>query len=328
MNILISSRLAALAVAAAMSSAVQAQADPAKSYPDKAVHVIIGFAAGGGTDVLGRLICQKISEASGQSVVVENKLGAGGMIAAEYVAKAKPDGYTLLFAPSAVFTTNPVMYSKVPYSPTRDFIPISMAVTYPFFLVVNASQPFKSVKELVNFIKAQPQKANYSGSAGIFQLTLELFKLRTGTQIQYIPYKGTNEAINAVMAGDVLMTVADSGPASGALKGGRIRALAVTAAKRMPNYPDVPTMAEAGLADMVIQSWAGLFAPASTSMAIVRKLQDDIVRIVKMPDVRERMATLQVEPEGNTSEEFARLIASDLARWREVAKAGHIKPAD
>lgn len=323
MKSFISSLWLVLAAAAACSIPAQAQ-----TYPDKPVHVAVGFAAGGGTDVLARLVCQKVSDAVGQPFLVENRLGNAGMISAEYVARAKPDGYTLLFAPSAIFTTNPVIYAKVPYSPTKDFIPISQAVTYPFFILVSASQPINSMKELVDFARAHPEKANYSGSAGIFQLALELLKSRTGTNIQYIPYKGTNEAINAVMAGDVLMTMADSGPASGPMKGGRVRALAVTAPGRLPSYPDVPTMEEAGLRDMVVQSWAGLFAPAGTPAPIVKKLQDEVARLVKLPEVRERMAALQVEPEGNTSEEFARLIASDLARWREVARAGGIKPVD
>ncbi len=299
-----------------------------QNYPDKPVHVEVGFAAGGGTDVLARLVCLKMADALGQPFLVENRLGNAGMISAEYVAKAKPDGYTLLFAPSAIFTTNPVIYARVPYSPTKDFVPVSQAVTYPFFFLVNASQPFKSMKELIAYAKAHPDKANYSGSAGIFQLALELLKSRTGTKIQYIPYKGTNEAISAVLAGDVLMTMADSGPASGSLKGGKVRALAVTAPRRLASYPDIPTMEESGIPGMVVQSWAGLFAPAGTPAPIVKKLQDEVARIVKLPDVRERMATLQVDPEGNTSEEFASLIASDLERWHEVAKAGGIKPID
>ncbi len=313
----------AIVMAGALAGAACAQA-----YPDKPVHVAVGFAAGGGTDVLARLVCQRISDALGQPFLVENRLGNSGMISAEYVAKAKPDGYTLLFAPSAIFTTNPVIYAKVPYAPTKDFVPISQAVTYPFFMLSNASQPINSMKELIDFAKAHPDKANYSGSAGIFQLALELLKSRTGTRIQYIPYKGTNEAINAVMAGDVLMTMADTGPASGPLKGGRVRALAVTAPRRLASFPDVPTMEEAGIPDMVVQSWAGLFAPAGTATAIVRKLQEEVARVVKLPDVRERMAALQVEPEGNTSEQFARLITADLARWREVARVGNIKPVE
>ncbi len=309
-------------------AAVCAFSASAQTYPDRPVRVMVGFAAGGGTDVLARLVCQKISDSLGQPFLVENRLGNSGMISAETVAKSKPDGYALLFAPSAIFTTNPVIYSKVPYSPTRDFVPVSEAVSYPFLFIASAAQPIGSMKELLDYARAHPDKANYSGSAGIFQLALELLKARTGVKFQYIPYKGTNEAINAVMAGDVLLTMGDTGPASGPLKGGKVRALAVTSPKRLASYPDVPTMEEAGSPDMVVQSWAGLFAPAGTPAAIVKKLQDEVARAVKLPDVRERMAALQVEPEGSTSEEFARLIASDLARWREVARIGNITPQD
>ena len=304
------------------------QADPARSYPDRPIHVIVGFAAGGGTDVIARLLGQKLGEGAGQSVVVENKLGASGIIATEYVARSKPDGYTLLMSPSAPFTTNPIMYAKLPYSPVGDFTPISTVVMFPWFLVANTSVPIQSIRDLVDYVKANPQKANYAGSASAFQLALELFKLRTGTQVEYIAFKGTNESIAAVMAGDVLMSMADAGPVSGPLKGGRVRGLAVTSPARIPSFPEIPTVAEAGFPEMEIQSWMGLFAPAGTPAGIVRKLQDEVNRIVKLPDVRERMISLQVEPAGNTSEQFARTIASDLERWRAVAKASNIKPAN
>ena len=321
-------RWAGLALAAALSVPAPAQVDPARGYPDKPIHVIVGFAAGGGTDVIARLVGLKLSESLGQSVVVDNKTGASGILSADFVAKSRPDGYTLLMAPSAVFTTNPIMFAKLPYSPTRDFVPISRAVVFPLFLVVSASQPIRSVKELVEYIKANPRKANYGGSAGIFQLALELFKLRTGTQVEYIPYKGTNESVNAVMAGDVLMIMADAGPVSGALKGGKVRGLAVTSPARMASFPDIPTMAEVGIPDMFIQSWMGFFAPVGTPAAIVRKLQDEVNRILRLPDIGERLSALQVEPAGNTSEEFAQLIATDLARWRAIASSANIKPAN
>lgn len=328
MNVPAFLRMAGFALAALASVSGEAQVDAAKGYPDKPIHVIVGFAAGGGTDVIARLVGQKLTESLGQPVVVDNKTGASGILSADYVAKSRPDGHTLLMSPSAVFTTNPIMFAKLPYSPTRDFVPISRAVVFPLFLVVNASQPIRSVKELVEYIKANPRKANYGGSAGIFQLALELFKARTGTQVEYIPYKGTNESVNAVLAGDVLMIMADAGPVSGALKGGKVRGLAVTSPARMPAFPDIPTMAEVGISDMFIQGWMGYFAPAGTPMAIVRKLQDEVNRIVRLPDVRERMSALHVEPSGNTSEEFAQLIATDLARWRSLAASANIKPTN
>ena len=321
-------RLAICVIAAGISTSLQAQVDSVQSYPARPMRVIVGFTAGGGTDILARLVSQKISESLGQPVVIENRAGASGMIAAEYVAKANPDGYTLLVSPSTVFTVNPVIYTKLPYSPVQDFVPISKSVTFPFVMVVNASSPIRSMKDLVDYLKANPAKANYSGSSGLYQLALELFKLHTGTKIEYIAYKGSNECISAVMAGDVLMTLVDTGPVSGPLKGGKVRGIAVTSAERAPLFPDVPTMAEAGLQGMGIEGWMGMFAPTGTPAPIVRKLQDEANRIIKLPDIRERMSALQLTPTGSTSEEFSRSIRADLERWSALAKSANLKPTD
>lgn len=326
MNSLAFLRLMSLAIAVILATSAQAQVDPAKNYPNKPIQVIVGFPPGGGTDIIARIVGQKLSEGLGQPVLVQTKVGAMGSIAAESVAKATPDGYTLMFAPGGVFTTNPVTYAKLPYSPVRDFVPISTVVEFPLFLIVNASQPIHSVKELVNYLKANPKNTYYSGSAGLYQLVFELFKLRSGTQIEYIPYKGNIDSVNAVIAGDVLMTISDPGTVTGALKGGRVRGLAVTAATRASSFPEMPTMAQAGIPDMEIGSWMGLFAPVGTPLAIVKKVQDEVIRVVKLSDVRERLTALQVNPVGNTSEEFARLIASELSRWLALAKASNIKP--
>ena len=220
-------RIAGLLTAAVLCISALAQEDPAKSYPDKPIHLIVGFAAGGGNDLVARVISQRMAEGLGQPVIVENRAGASGSISAEYVAKASRDGYTLLFAPSSMFTTNPVVFRKLAYS-LSDFVPISTAVSYPLVMVVGASQPIQSVKELVAYLKANPQRANFSGASGLFQLAFELFKSRTGTSGEYITYKGTNQSVQAVMAGEVLMTMADAGPVAGALKGRKVRGLAVT----------------------------------------------------------------------------------------------------
>jgi tripartite-type tricarboxylate transporter receptor subunit TctC len=316
----------ALAFLALSTGCAWAQTDVARNYPSKAVRLVVGFAAGGGTDIVARLMGQKLSEAYGQPVVIENKPGTSGILGTEFVARAQPDGYTLLLSPSGVFVINPAMYSKLPYSPTRDFVPVSMVANFPLILVVNASQPIRSVKELVEQLKARPQSANYSASASAFQLATELFKIRTGTQMEYIPYKGTNESVNAVVSGDVLLTFADAGPATGAIKSGKARGLAVTAPARLAAFPDIPTMAEAGFTDMDIQLWMGIFAPAGTPPAIVAKLQDELARIVKLQEIRERLAGLSVNPVGSTSEELARTIANEIATWSAVAKASNVKP--
>jgi tripartite-type tricarboxylate transporter receptor subunit TctC len=325
MNILGALRIAGLVVAAAASA--HAQTTPGENYPQRPIHIVVGYAAGGGADVVARFVSKVLTERLGQPVIVENKTGAAGMIGAESVAKANPDGLTLLFAASSMFTTNPIMYKKVPYT-ASNFVPISTVVNFPFFLLVNAQQPMKTVQELRDYWKAKPESANCSGVSGIHQLAFALFENRIGYTGEFIPYRGTNEAILAVMGGNVLMTIADAGPAAPTLKGGKVRALAVTSATRLAAYPDIPTFAEAGLPDMEIQSWFGLLAPAGTPMAIVRKLQQELQQIVKRKDFEQFASGLDLIPQHNTSEQFADMIASELARWRAVAKANKIEPRE
>jgi tripartite-type tricarboxylate transporter receptor subunit TctC len=302
-----------------------AQDDPARNFPSRPIRIIVGYAAGGGNDIVMRIIAPKLAEGLGQPVIVENKPGAQSIVAAEYVAKAAPDGYTLLMGASGPIAMNPATYSKLPYSPLRDFAPISMIGSFPLIMVVNPGLPIRSVKELVAYAKANPDKANYGASAAPFQLASELLNLRTGARFAYIPYKGSNESINAVMSGQVTMTIADPPPATGPLAGGRVRGLAITSAMRHPAWPDLPTMAEAGIPDIEIVLWSGLLAPAGTPAAIVRKLQDEVARVVRLADIRERLAGLAIDPVGNTPEEFARIIAADIAKWTAVAKAANIK---
>lgn len=315
-------------LAALFAASVQGQGDPAKGYPSKPIRIVVGFAAGGGTDIIARVVGQKLSEGLGQPVVVENRVGASGIIGAEFVAKSAPDGHTLLMSPSTVFVVNPIMFSKLPYSAVADFVPISTVVTFPLLLVVNASDPFRTVPELIAYLKSRPNKANFAGSAGIFQLALELFKLRAGVPVEYIPYKGTNESANAVLTGDALMAVVDAPPVAAMVKSGKVRVLAVTSGKRVSFFPDAPTLVESGFPDMEIQGWMAFFAPAGTPSPIARKLQEEVNRIVKLPEVRERIYAFQVEPAGNTSEELARMISSDITRWTAVAKASNIKPTN
>lgn len=321
------SRLLCLATAA-VSFAASAQAqDAAKGFPDKPIRVIVGYAPGGANDLVARVLGQKLAENLGQPVVVENKVGASGSIAAAFAAKANPDGYTLLFAPSSMFTTNPVMFKKLPYA-LGDFTPVSMVATFPLFVVVGPAQPFQSTKDLVDYVKANPKKANFAGAAGIHQLAFELFKSQTGTTGEYIAYKGTNQSVAAVMSGDVLMSMADAAGVAGQLKGGQVRGLAVTSRERLPSYPAIPTVAEAGFPGLEMGSWMGLLAPAGTPMPIVRKLQQEVHRVVATPFFKEKMAALELKPETSTSEEFGLMINSELARWRALAKASNIEPAD
>jgi len=312
--------LAGIACAALLAATGYAQ-----DYPTKPIRVIVGYTAGGGNDLIVRLLAPKMTEGLGQPIIVENKAGAQSIIAAEYVAKSPADGYTILMGPSGPMTMNPATYSKLPYSPTKDFVPISMIGSFPLILTVNPQLPVHSVKELVEYAKARPTQMNYASSAAAFQLTTELFKQKTGTEFAHIPYKGSGDSIKAVMAGEVTMTIVDPPPASGPLKGGQLRALAVTSATRHPNYPDVPTMAEAGIPDMEIGIWTAFFVPAGTPPAVVKRLQEEVARVVRLPDIRERLNDLGVEPVGGTSEELGRRVASDIERWTAVAKAANIK---
>ena len=298
---------------------------PAAGYPSKPIRIIVGYAPGGGNDILARLVGQKMSESLGQQVIVENRASAGAIIGTDAVAKAAPDGYTLTMGASGPIVFNPSLYAKLPYDAIRDLAPVSMVGSFPLILVVQASGPIRSVKELAAYSKANPSKSNYSSSAASFRLATELLKNKAGVGAEHIPYKGSAPAVQAVIAGEVLMTLVDSGPAAGAIKGGLLRGLAVTSPKRMPLLPDIPTMTEQGV-DLQIILWSGLLAPAGTPPAIIHKLQAEVARIVKLPDVRERMLQLGIEPEGSTPEEFARVIATEIPLWMSVAKANNIQP--
>jgi tripartite-type tricarboxylate transporter receptor subunit TctC len=318
-------RLTGIAFAFLLSAAGQAQDDPAKNFPNKPIRIIVGYSPGGGNDIVARVVAAKMAEGLGQPVIIENKPGAQSIIAAEYVAKAAPDGYTILMGPSGPMTMNPASYSSLPYSPVRDFVPVSMIGSFPLILVVSPSLPAPSVKDLVEYAKSRPDKINYAASAGPFQFASELFNLKSGTKFAFIPYKGSGDSVNAVMSDQVTMTITDPPPVVGALKGGRVRGLAITSATRHPAFPDIPTMAEAGMSDMEITIWMALFVPAHTPVAIVKKLQEEVVRVVRLPEIRDRLATMMVDPVGNTSEELGRIVASDIARWTAVAKSANIK---
>ena len=295
------------------------------TYPTKPIHIVVGFAAGGGNDILARLVGQKLSEDLGQPVVVDNKPGASSIIAAEFVAHAAPDGSTLLMGPSGAMTVNPAVYAKLPYAPLRDFIPVSQIALFPLMLVVSPKLPIASISDLVAYAKANPAKANYASSSTAFQLTTELFKQKTGAPLEMVNYKSGNEMILSVVSGEALMTIVDTAPVGPQILSGNVRALATTAGQRMADYPQVPTMTEAGLPDMTVSLWTGLFAPAHTPAAIVTKLQDEVIRIVRLPDIGQRMRALAVEPTGTTSAAFGHVVSTDITRWTEVAKASHIK---
>jgi tripartite-type tricarboxylate transporter receptor subunit TctC len=312
---------ACLLFASAITSA-SAQEDPAK-YPTRPIHIIVGFAAGGGNDIIARVFGQKLSESFGQPVIVDNKPGGGAIVATEFVAKAPPDGYTLLMSASGL-SINPAVYAKLPYDAVNDFVAVSELGSFPLIMIVNAASPIKSVADLVAYAKANPDKTNYASSSASFQLVTELFKQKTGAPMQVIPYKSANESVLAVISGQVTTTIADAGPVVSQVKSGTARALAVATPRRIEDLPDVPTLKEAG-ADVEAVLWSGIFLPKATPSAIVKKLEGELMRIARLPDVIARLKPLGIESIGNSSEEFARILAADIARWGAVAKSANIK---
>ena len=311
-----------LAVIALAASDARAQEDVSK-YPTRPIHIIVGFAAGGGNDIIARIFGQKLSEDLGQPVIVENKPGGGAIVATEYVARSQPDGYTLLVGATGM-AINQSLYAKLPYDSLRDFVAISELVSYPLILIVNASLPVKTVSEFVAYAKANADKMNYASASASFQLVTELFKQKTGAPMQAIPYKSANESVLAVVSGQVTTAIADAGPVSPQVKAGKVRALAVAAPKRMEDFPDVPTMKEAGF-DIDATLWTGVFAPKDTPPAIVAKLEGEFMRIAGLPDVLAHLKPLGIETIGNSSGEFTKIFASDIVRWGEVAKFANIK---
>ena len=320
-----SRRYAAISLGLTVLAAIDAHAqeDPAK-YPTRAIHIVVGFTPGGGNDLIARIVGQKLSESLGQPVIIDNKPGGGAIVATEYVAKSQADGYTLLVGASGAMAINPAVYTKLPYDPVRDFIPITELGSFPLILIVNAASPIKSVTDLIAFAKAHPKEANYSSSSAAFQLVTELFKQKTGATMQEIPYKGANDSVMAVISGQVTATIADAGPVSSQVKGGQVRALAVTSPHRAEDLPDVPTLTEAGT-DVDAVLWSGIFAPRQTPPAIVKKLESELTRIVKEPEVVAGLKPLGIQPVGNSSAEFAQILSSDIARWTEVARTGNIR---
>jgi tripartite-type tricarboxylate transporter receptor subunit TctC len=309
--------LAALACA-------QAAAQPA--YPARPVRFIVPSAAGGGTDIIARAISVKLGERLSQQFVVDNRPGAGQMIGIELAAKSPADGYTILMAASTL-AINPVMYKQVPYDPVRDFAPITQAATLPNVLAVHPSLPVKSVAELVAYAKENPGKLNFA-SAGIGtspQMSIELLKSMTGIDMVHIPYKGTAPGVVDLLAGQVLVMAPNVLTALPHIKSGKLRALAVTSAKRSEALPEVPTVAEAGVPGYDSTQWYGVLAPSGTPREIVARLHDAIVRALRDPEVGKRLAADGAEAVGSSPEEFAAFIKSESEKWAKVAAAAGIK---
>ncbi|MEY2810218.1 MAG: hypothetical protein RLZ66_1729 [Pseudomonadota bacterium] len=303
----------------AMASSTFAQA--ATNYPARPIKIVVPFAPGGTTDMLARLVGQRLTQSWGQPVVIENKPGAGATLGADIVAKSAPDGYTLLMG-AAHHTIAQQVYAKIPYHFDRDFAPITMVAMVPNMVVVNSEVPAKNIAEFIALAKTQPGKLNY-GSAGAgtaHHLIGEMFKLRAGVDLVHVPYKGSAPAVADLLSGQVQLmfdTVTSGLPQ---VKAGKLRALAVTTAKRSSAMPDVPSLSETALPGFDVGTWFGLLAPAATPPAIVQKLNAEIVKIIQQPDVRKQMLEAGSEPMGNTSQQMAAQIKAELEAFEAVVK--------
>ena len=295
----------------------------AQNYPAKPIRFIVPFAPGGGTDLLGRTIAQKLNEAWGQTVVVDNRAGGGGNIGTDMVAKSAPDGYTLVMGYVGNLAINPFLFRSLPYDSVRDFAPITLAATAPNVLVAHPSVPAKSVKELVALVKSKPGGLNYAsaGNGTVGHMVAELFKTVTETNIIHIPYKGNGPAISDMLGGQVQLMFSAPATVLQHVKSGRLRALATAGSKRAAGLEDVPTFAETGYPTVEASAWYGVLAPANTPQLIVAKLHDEIVRILQTPDVKERFATHGYDAVTCTPQEFAQIIKNDLDKWQKVVKA-------
>ena len=316
-----------LAVAALALNGAYAQ-DPAAGYPRKAVRVIVPAAPGGGADIVARLIGQQLGKSLGQTFLADNRPGAANIVGTEIVAKAQPDGYTLIVNTAGPMSINPLIYVKLPYDAVKDFAPITNVADTALVLVVNPAVPAKSVAELISLAKAKPGELAYAswGRGSANHLGTELFMMMAQVKLLHVPYKGSGAAMPDVLAGNVQMTFDTIASAVPQIRAGRLRPLGVSALKRSGAIPDVPTISESGLDGYEAGSWFGFLAPARTSREIVTKLHDEIIKAMKLPEVQERLATLSLEPVGNTPAQFDEQIRSDLAKWRKVVQAAGIHP--
>ncbi len=296
----------------------------ADTYPSKSIKIIVPYAPGGATDVVARLVSQKLGTALGQSIVVENRAGANGMIGTEAVARAAPDGYTLLMNTAGAQTLNPVLY-KTNYEPLKSFEPISLIAKIGFVMVVHPSLPVKTVQEYLALVNTKAKPMSYSSGTAMIELVTESFKSAAKTpDIASIPYKGTGPQMTAAVAGEVGMTV-DPFVSIPMIKAGKLRPLAVFSATRSPALPDVPTMQESGVSGLNFNSWAALLAPAGTPKEIVTRLHTELSRIVATPEMRDRLAGLDYEVVNSTPEQLATTINEDVARWQKIVKETNYK---
>ena len=311
------------AVAAVVLAGATARAE---DFPSRPIHFIVPAAAGGPTDVTTRLIAERMTATLGQPVLVEPRPGAGGNVGAEVVARARPDGYTILMATIGTHAVNQTLYKSLAFNPIKDFAPVSMVVQYPLVLVVNPDVPVKSVKDLIAYAKANPGKLNRAsgGSGTSMHLSGELFVHQAGLDMPHVPYKGSAPALNDLIGGHVQVMFDSLLTAMPMVKAGKLRALAITGAKRSPAVPDLPTIAEAGLPGYSATGWIGVVAPANTPPAVIAKLNDAVVKALADPGVREKLTAQAVEPVGSTPAEFAAFIKAETAKWAIAVRGANL----
>ena len=316
--------LCALALMAAALGAAPAQ-DAAANFPNKPIKVIVPFAAGGGNDIFARLVGQKVGEILGQTLVIENRAAAGGRPAAEYVTQQPQDGYTLFVGASGVMSVATAAFPNLAYHPTKSFVPLSMIANFPLIVVIPIDHPAKTVTELVDWAKKNPDKANYASTSPAFITATELLKLKSGMPGTMIPYKSSNEMILSVMQGQTLLAISDGPPAMPMIKAGKVKAIAVTGAQRSEELPDVPSMAEAGFPEVNTKLWSGFFVGANTPAPIVAKLEAALRKAITDPEVSNKLKAMAVTPGGTSSAEFRAMIDKDIQTYQEVIKAANLK---
>ena len=318
--------LLAAAVVATMNAGAAQTASPAQTYPTKPIRFIVGFAPGGATDIIARALAQKLSDVFGQQVVVDNRAGGGGTIAASMTAKSPPDGYTMLMGTISTLATNVSTYKNLPYDPLRDFAPVTLAAATPYFVTVNAAMP-STLKDFIALAKAKPGQINFgsSGAGGGAHLSAELFRALAGIELTHIPYKGAALALTDVMAGQIQMSFSQPLIVLPHLKTGRVKALAITSAKRSSALPDYPTIAESGVPGYESSSWQGIVVPAGTPPAIIARLHTELVKGLRAKDIGERLAAEGTDPGGNSPAEFGAYIKREIEKWARVVKSAGIK---
>ncbi len=294
----------------------------AQNYPGKSIRFLVGFAPGGSTDIVARLIAQKMSENIGQQVVVDNRTGAGGIIAAEALAKSPPDGYTMFACTTGNFAIIPYLYKSVPYNADKDLIPVTQTGSLPYIIVVHPSLPVKNIREFISFVKARPGQINYasSGVGTASHLSAAYFASAAGLDMVHVPYKGTGNAMGDLLAGQVVLMFDQPVSSLPLVKAGKLKVLGISSGKRFPTLQDIPTVAESGVPGFEAVSWAGVCVPGGTPKDIINRLQSEIAKVLKLPDISERLMRDGIEPIGGTPAEFQAFIEREKIKWSKVVR--------